>query len=86
MPLKWRGTVWRRWLCEQKTKPPCLQEEADPRVWLEMDATAGPSYIRFGFTDPRLTTQGGLIVWPCFRRQVGLRAAHGEIALPQKHP
>ncbi len=20
MPLKWRGTVWRRWLCEQKNK------------------------------------------------------------------
>ena len=42
-----------------------------------MEATAGPSSIRFGFTDPCLTTQVGLIVWPHFPRQVGFRAAHG---------
>ena len=42
-----------------------------------MDATAGPSSIRFGLTDPRLTTQDGLIVWPHFPRQVGFRTAQG---------
>ena len=57
--------------------PRCLQQEADPRVWLKMDATAGPSSIQFGFTDPRLTTQGGLIVWPHGPRQVGFRTARG---------
>jgi hypothetical protein len=46
-------------------------------VWLKMDATAGPSSIQFGFTDPRLTTQGGLIVWPHGPRQVGFCTARG---------
>ena len=41
-------------------------QEADPRVWLEMDATVGPSSIRLGFNDPRLTAYGGLIVMPHF--------------------
>lgn len=30
-------------------------EEADPTVRLELDATAGPSPIWFGFTDQHLT-------------------------------
>ena len=41
-----------------------------------MDATAGPSSIRFGFTDQRLPVHGGLIVGPYFLRQVGFRMAY----------
>jgi hypothetical protein len=59
--------------------------EADPTVWLEIDSTAAPSPIRFGFTDQRLTAHGGLIVgtdlraiWLCGH------GAFGEIALPRK--
>jgi hypothetical protein len=51
-------------------------------VLLEIDATEGPSSIRVGFTDQRLTAHGGMVVW-ChfleqkrFRRELEQRLPH----------
>ena len=44
---------------------------------LEVDATNGPSSIRIGFTDQRLTAHGGMAVWSHFLHQKGFR---GEVA------
>ena len=42
---------------------------------LQIDATGGPSSIRIGFTDQRLTAHGGLIVWSHFLQQSAFRKA-----------
>jgi hypothetical protein len=42
-------------------------------VRLQIDATGGPSSIRIGFTDQRLTARGGLIVWSHFLQQSAFR-------------
>jgi hypothetical protein len=42
-------------------------------VRLEIDATDGPSSIRIGFTDQRLTAHGGMVVWSHFLRQKRFR-------------
>ena len=40
---------------------------------LEIDGTDGPSSIRIGFTDQRLTAHGGFIVWSHFLQQSAFR-------------
>jgi hypothetical protein len=42
---------------------------------LEVEATDGPTSIRIGFTDQRLTAHRGLIMWSHFLQQAGFRAA-----------
>jgi hypothetical protein len=42
-------------------------------VRLEIDATDGPSSIRIGFTDQRLTAHGGMVVWSHFLKQKDFR-------------
>ena len=40
---------------------------------LQIDATGGPSSIRIGFTDQRLSAHGGLILWSHFLQQSAFR-------------
>jgi len=42
-------------------------------VRLNIDTNAGPSSIRIGFTDQRLTAHGGMIVWSHFLQQQQFR-------------
>lgn len=49
---------------------------------LEVDATAGPSSIRIGFTDQRLTAYGGLVAWSHLLQQIGYRTAPREAPPP----
>ena len=73
--------------CVNKNNASRPPQEADPTAWLEMDATAGPSSILFGFTDQRLTGHGGLIVGPRFLRRVGFRSVpEGAPPSPSDQP
>ena len=78
MPLKWRGTVWRRWLCEQKQ---CLaasnRRQAQQYGW-KRPLPLVPRPSGSGSPTQAARPRGGLIVWPHFPRQVGFRTAHGE--------
>jgi hypothetical protein len=78
MPLKWRGTVWRRWLCAQKQ---CLaasnRRQAQQYGW-KRPLPLVPRPSGSGSPTQAARPRGGLIVWPHFPRQVGFRTAHGE--------
>src|SRR4030095_13785171 len=54
----------------KENKSPEPQQEANQTVRLEIDATGGPSSIRIGFTDQRLSAHGGVGVGShCLRRK-----------------
>jgi Transposase DDE domain group 1 len=57
----------------KENKSPEPQQEANQTVRLEIDATGGPSSIRIGFTDQRLSAHGGMVVWSHFLRQKHFR-------------
>lgn len=50
---------------------------------LEIDATDGPSSIRIGFTDQRLSAHGGVAVWTHFLHQKDFRSVLAK-ALPHR--
>jgi hypothetical protein len=58
--------------------------EANQTVRVEISTSDGPSSIRIGFTDQRLTAHGGLIVWSHFLQRLGFRNALAKL-LPH-HP
>lgn len=66
-------------------KPETLRprQEVNQAVRLEIDATDGPSSIRFGFTDQRLTAHGGMAGWSHFLRQKAFRSELARVLPPR---
>jgi hypothetical protein len=54
------------------------QQEANQTVRVEIGTIRGPSSIRIGFTDQRLTAHGGMAVWSHFLHKCQFRKILGE--------
>ena len=78
MPLKWRGTVWRHWLCAQKQCFAASNRRQAQKCGLKRPLPLVPRPSGSGSPTQAERPRGGLIVWPHFPRQVGFRTAHGE--------
>ena len=50
----------------QKIESQTPRQEANQTVRVEISTAGGPSSIRIGFTDQRLTAHGGMVVWSHF--------------------
>ena len=57
----------------QKIESQTPRQEANQTVRVEISTSGGPSSIRIGFTDQRLTAHGGMVVWSHFLQRHGFR-------------
>jgi len=63
----------------QKNESKTPRQEANQTVRVDISTSGGPSSIRIGFTDQRLTAHGGMVVWSHFLQGHGFREVLADL-------